>query len=150
MSTEKNLTARVTHRFSASPERVFEAWLDPEKVKVWMGAPGSNAGATEVMGRVEVDARLGGSFTFVVRRDGEDIAHVGEYLEFDRPRRLVFTWAIPQYSPDKDRVSVDIAPDGSGCEVTLTCEMHPSWAEYLERTEKAWGLMLGAMEKALG
>jgi uncharacterized protein YndB with AHSA1/START domain len=33
------------------------------------------------------DARIGGSFSFVVRRQGEEIDHMGTYLEIDRPQR---------------------------------------------------------------
>jgi len=84
---------RVPRRFSASSERVFDAWLDPEKVPKWMSLSGE-------MVRVQIDARVGGTFSFVERRDGEEIEHIGEYLEMACPRRLVFTWCIPQYSPD--------------------------------------------------
>ncbi len=28
--------ARVTHRFKATAERVYDAWLDPEQARLWM------------------------------------------------------------------------------------------------------------------
>jgi uncharacterized protein YndB with AHSA1/START domain len=141
-TSEAQLRATVTRRFKASPERVFDAWLDPEKVMKWMFPNGDIV-------RVEIDARVGGSFSFVDRREGEEIDHTGEYLEIDRPRRLVFTWGIPQYSPDFDRVTVEVVPLEAGSEITLTHELHPDWAEYLDRTENAWTIMLEAMTKAL-
>ena len=143
ITSESQIRATVTRRFKASPERVFDAWLDPEKVMKWMFPNGDIV-------RVEIDARVGGSFSFVDRREGEEVDHVGEYLEIDRPRRLVFSWGIPQYSPDFDRVIIEIVPLEAGSELTLIHELHPDWAEYLDGAEKAWTTMLEAMAKALG
>lgn len=145
MSTEPRVYARVSRTFDASPERVFDAWLDARTAGTWMFAAESGE-----MVRAEIDPRVGGSFTFVDRRDGEEVEHTGEYLEIDRPRRLVFTFGIPQSSPDFDRVTVEIAPVGGGCEVTVTHEMDPKWAEYKGRTEKGWAGMLEGLAAALG
>ena len=143
MNSEQTAVVRVTHRFDASAERVFDAWLDPAKAGTWLFAtPGGR------MVRVEIDARVGGTFTFVDRRDGEDIEHVGEYLEIERPRRLVFTFAVPRFSPQRTRVTVEIAPRGSGCELTLTHEnVLPDWAS---RTESGWTMLLERLAAVLG
>jgi uncharacterized protein YndB with AHSA1/START domain len=140
--TGSAVIVRVTHRFSAAPERVFDAWLDPEKISKWMLAP-----APGEMTRVEVDARVGGSFCFVVRRDGQEIAHVGEYLELARPHRIVFTWSVPQFSADSSRVSIDLTAAGSGTELTLThAGVLPDFAS---RTQAGWNTILDAMAAAL-
>jgi uncharacterized protein YndB with AHSA1/START domain len=141
MTTEPHATVRVTRRFNASPERVFDAWLDPDKVRRWM-APGS-----EEVVRVDVDPRVGGVFAFVVRRQGEEIPHVGEYLEVARPRRLVFTWGVPRYSKETTLVRIDIAPAGTGTELTLTHERVPEG--YETRTEAGWTAILAALDLAI-
>ena len=46
---------------------------------------------------VEIDAREGGHFTFTMNLDDKKIPHTGDYLEVNRPDRLVFTW-ISEYS----------------------------------------------------
>jgi uncharacterized protein YndB with AHSA1/START domain len=142
MESQPHVNARVTRRFNASPERVFDAWLDVEKVRKWF-APGMGE-----MVRVETDPRIGGSFFFVQRRNGQDVEHTGEYVEIDRPRRLVFTWRVPP-STDSSRVSIDIVPLEAGSEVTLTHELHPDWAEYASRAEGAWANMLDAIAQTL-
>lgn len=147
-ATRENVLVRVTRRFSASPERVFDAWLDPAMIGRFMFGP---ALREEEVVRLTLDARVGGSFSFVVRRQGEEIDHIGEYLEIDRPRRLAFTWGIAQESsPDMSRVIIDIAPQETGSELTLTHELHPDWADYADRTEAAWAKMLDMLVAVLG
>ena len=92
--------------------------------------------------------RVGGSFSFLVERDGEDIEHVGKYLEINRPERLVFTRIVTSETVGS-RVLVEIVAGDEGCELTLTQELHPSWAEHVGRTEVEWGRMLRALELAL-
>lgn len=139
MSSEGQVKVRVTHRFDTTPEKLFDAWLDPEMVRQWMFVPTPGE-----MVRVDIDARVGGSFCFVHRRDGQDVEHVGEYLEIDRPRRLAFTWAVAD-EEGSDRVTVDIVPVEGGCELTLTHELDPEWAEDANRTEAAWSGMFDAL-----
>jgi uncharacterized protein YndB with AHSA1/START domain len=142
MTGERRATVRVRHRFSQSAQRVFDAWLDPAKAAKFLFAT-----ATGQMVRTEIDARVGGRFVFVDRRDGEDIEHVGEYLEVDRPRRLVFRFAVPKFSAEFTRVIVEIAPSGDGCELTLTHE--GVLPDYTSRTEGGWKMILEGLAAAL-
>src|ERR1700744_1107355 len=130
----------VTHSCAAAPERVFDAWLDPAIARRFLFAT-----PTGEMIRAEVDARVGGRFTFVDRRpDMGDVLHTGEYLELDRPRRLAFTFGVPQFNPDFTRVVVEIAPTAAGCEVTLTQSDVP--ADWADRSKEGWGKILGVLE----
>ncbi len=132
----------VTHRYFAPAERVFDAWLDPAIARRFLfTAPGG-----EVV-RCDIDARPGGRFTIVDRRDGGDIEHVGGYLEIDRPRRLVFTFAVPQFDPTETTVTVEIEPDGDGCRLTLTHTAVPP--EWVDQDREGWTMILGALEAAL-
>lgn len=147
MSPKPHPIVRVIRRFSASPERVFDAWLAPEMIGRWMFGPSLR---DEEVLRLEVDPRVGGSFSFLVRRQGQEIDHVGKYREIDRPRRLVFTWGVAGASAEESRVIIDIVPLEIGCELTLTHEMHPKWADYASRTEAGWTKMLDALAATLG
>jgi uncharacterized protein YndB with AHSA1/START domain len=138
-NTKTGSQARVTHRFQTSAENVFDAWLNPEKIRIWF-APGLGE-----MVRINVDAKVGGSFSFIQRRDGKDIDHVGEYIELIRPRRLAFTWRVPP-SKDSSHVSIDIIPLQNGSEATLVHELHPDWADFASRCEDSWRKMLNAMD----
>src|SRR3954470_12342963 len=137
MKTEAPISAIVTRRFVAAPERVFDAWLDPSKINGFMF--GSHLRDEEVV-RIDLDARVGGAFSFVVRRQGQEFDHVGQYLEIDRPRRLVFTWGVTQ-DESSSRVIIEIAPLEQGCDLTLTHELDPAWADYAERAREGWAKM---------
>jgi uncharacterized protein YndB with AHSA1/START domain len=141
--TQTNVVrARVTRRFEASPEEVFDAWLDPGLAREWF-APGLGE-----MLRVEIDARVGGTFWLVQRRESGEAQHTGEYLEIERPRRLVFTWRTPP-AEDVSRVIIEIQPLGDGCELTLTHQMDPRWESFIDRAEAAWRKMVDAIARLL-
>jgi uncharacterized protein YndB with AHSA1/START domain len=144
MKTRENVQVQVSHRFSASAERVFDAWLDPEKACRFLFAT-----AQGQVVRTEIDARVGGGFVIVDRRAGEDVEHVGRYVELDRPRRLVFTLQVPKYSQDTSTVRIDIAPLSSGCELTLTHDMGPGYDEYRDRTRDGWQQILAVLAEML-
>lgn len=141
MSAENPGTVTITRRFDFPIERVFDAWLDPAKAgKFLFVTPTGN------MVRVHIDARVGGAF-IITRRDGEDVEHVGTYLEIDRPRRLVFTFSVPKFSTQITRVSIDLKPLPTGCELTLTHEgVLPEW---LDRTRQGWGMIVDQLAASL-
>lgn len=136
----------VTRRFHATAERVFDAWMNREMLDQWLLGP---AVRDEEIVHLALTPRVGGSFSFLVERDGEDIEYVGKYLEIARPRRLVFTWVVTTEEVGS-RVLVEITPGETGCEVTVTQELHPTRAEEVGRTEESWSKMLDALAVALG
>lgn len=143
MPNQPPATLRVARHFEFSAERVFDAWLDPKRAGRWLFAT-----PTGEMMRVEIDARVGGRFVFVDRRDGEDVEHTGEYLEMDRPKRLVFKFVVPKYLSIYTRVAIDIVPAGEGCDLTLVHE--GVLPEYEEQTQRGWKAILDALAATLG
>lgn len=146
MTSEASLTVRVTRRFTAPPENVFDAWLKPELIAGWMFA---HTGLEEDVVRLATDPRVGGAFSFLVRRQGQEIDHMGHYHEVDRPRRLVFSWTIAPHPEEGSLVTIDIVPLEEGCELTLTHEIPAEFAEFVQRTEEGWTKMLKALDEAL-
>lgn len=142
MNSPSQVKARITREFAAAPEAVFEAWITGDKVRKWFG-PGLGE-----MTRVAVDARESGSFSFVQRRGMDDVDHIGKYLEFYRPNRLVFTWQV-KGTAHNSKVIIDIEPTATGSRLTLVHELDPHWADYREKTEAAWTKMLNAMAEAI-
>ena len=144
--SNRPIQAIVTQRVTASAERVFAAWLDPNKIHGFMF--GSHLREEEVVA-IEVDPQVGGRYTFSVRRQGQQIDHVGEYLEIDRPQRLVFTWGVAQDN-SSSRVAIDIVPLAEGCALTLTHDLDPAWADYVAQSRQGWQKMVDTLDVLLG
>jgi uncharacterized protein YndB with AHSA1/START domain len=106
---------RLSRRFVAPPERVFEAWTDPAVLRRWWAAqPEWDSPAAEA------DARPGGRYRLSMTdtSTGETRTVAGEYTEVVRPARLVYTWRW-EGMPTETRVTVEFHPDGEGTRVEL-------------------------------
>jgi uncharacterized protein YndB with AHSA1/START domain len=116
---------RIVRILPAPPEVVFDAWLDPEAIRVWM-CPGDIFESV-----AEIDASEGGEFTIVMPSPGMDDPHTGEYRVIDRPRQLQFTWSSASTYHQPTLVNLDFAPHGDNeCELTLThAELPPDKVE---------------------
>ncbi|HEY4371629.1 MAG TPA: SRPBCC domain-containing protein [Burkholderiales bacterium] len=136
------VTVQVSRRYAAPVEHVFDAWLTPERAERFLFVtPGGQ------MVHSELDAHVGGNFNFTERRDGVEVEHIGEFLEIEPGRRLVFTFGVPLYSSLMTTVALDFAAVPGGCEITLTHQ--GVLAEYRERTAEGWGKILAGLERAL-
>jgi uncharacterized protein YndB with AHSA1/START domain len=142
MDTAPHVEVRVTQRFGAPAERVFEAWLDPGIAGRWLFAT-----AWRPMASVSIDARAGGAFRLAERLDGKGAVHTGRYVEIVKPRRLVFAISGGKRSQSV-RVSVEFAPLPTGCELTLIQEsVLPGDAAH---TDGRWSGMLYGLASLLG
>jgi uncharacterized protein YndB with AHSA1/START domain len=148
LSADTPTPLKIVRRFNARPERVFDAWLAPEVNCRWLFSSSGQRVAHEI------HAIPGGAWLMTNRQDGQDYTACGQYLEIARPRRLVFTFARPQFSPNKDRISVELAPDGQGCIQTFTQKGIDIIKELREtpdgeagKSEQGWTKMFDLLEE---
>jgi uncharacterized protein YndB with AHSA1/START domain len=135
-NAETETAVEVEVRIAASPETVFDFFTDPDKMIQWMGRS------------VELDPRPGGA----LRCDINDQAVAsGEYVEVDRPRRVVFTWGWEGEdsvtAAGSSTVEVLLESDGDGTHLRLLHSDLPSaesaqkhghgWRHYTERLAAA-------------
>jgi uncharacterized protein YndB with AHSA1/START domain len=81
-------SVRLERTIAAPRETVFDAWLTADVLKRWWPA-----GADWETPIAEVDPRLGGRLRLVMRSpDGEKFGGTGEFVEIERPERLVYSW----------------------------------------------------------
>ncbi len=139
-----SLEIRVEKRFRHPPERVFDAFLDPSTVGLWLFATPDGR-----MEKTQFDPRPGGRFHMVERRGDEAAKHWGEFIVIDRPRRIVFDFRVDEAKDDSTRVTVEFRPAGEGCDVVLTHQLAPEWADYADRTAGGWTMMLNGLERMM-
>lgn len=87
MSNDPKRRVMFTRRFSASTAEVYEAWTEPEMMRLWL-APGPN-----VVIQSEADVRIGGAL--LIRTQAPDGAvHTinGTYRDLVPGERIAMTW----------------------------------------------------------
>lgn len=107
------LTLTTSRKINATPEAVFNAWLDPEMLARFM-MPGSGM----TVPSVKTDAKVGGHFEIIMRVADQELPHGGEYKEITPHSRIVFTWQSAS-SVDDSTVTLRFTPNGDGTDVEL-------------------------------
>ena len=84
--TTEDLQLRVERLLPAAPEEVFDAYVDPEKQRIWFTILDEEPGIVEIT----TDLRVGGQQVAVWGPDEQTLfREVQTFLEIDRPHRLV-------------------------------------------------------------
>lgn len=127
MANAKTETAvEVEVQIAASPETVFDFFIDPDKMNQWMGRS------------AELDPRPGGTLRCDI--NSNSVAS-GGYVEVDRPHRVVFTWGWEGEgsvtAPGSSTVEVLLEADGDGTRLRLLHSDLPS-AESAEKHGHGW------------
>lgn len=146
------IEAKVTHRYRASPERVFDAFLDPALARRWQAAWLHRTGRTGRLSRSEIDPRVGGDFVFAELREGDETRHRGRFLALERPTKVAFSWfadAPEENDADEIAMIIEPEPNGPGSIVTLYDSMGALEQERLAQAEKTWLDLLWAIEDVI-
>jgi uncharacterized protein YndB with AHSA1/START domain len=114
-------------------EQLWQALTDPAAIARWFWPERFNTNA-------DIELRAGGRYR--IAGPGAGIAVSGEYRAVAVPHRLVFTWQWDG-EPDETLVTVELAPAGTGTDLSLRHEGFPDdairddhikgWSDCLDR-----------------
>jgi uncharacterized protein YndB with AHSA1/START domain len=126
-SPEQAFVIRIRRTLPAAPERVWRALTEPAALCSWFW-PASTFGTT-----AQVDLCEGGGYRIDGPQAGLSVS--GRYITVEPPKRLVMTW---QWAGEDDGtlVTIELAPDGDGTELTL---VHEGFTDGIVRDENAQG-----------
>ncbi|HXS97459.1 MAG TPA: SRPBCC domain-containing protein [Candidatus Limnocylindrales bacterium] len=105
---------RIVREFAAPRPEVFSWWAAPEKLSQWSGCKEATTC------RVEMDFRVGGSFTQRMQLQGlGEFVITGRYEEIVVPERIVY---VADLSFATSRVAVEFTETVTGTRVTVSQE----------------------------
>lgn len=143
MLTKPSLT--INRRIKSSPQKIYQAWIDPAQIAQWFGPSETIAGSVHA----QMDVRVGGKFCVSFRtEDGEYHEVGGTYREVVPDQQLVFTWAWHSTPERESLVRITIRPDGDGNILTLH---HEQFFDQAARDghERGWRGTLDKLERFL-
>jgi uncharacterized protein YndB with AHSA1/START domain len=122
----------VRRSIRASPERIFDAWTQPQYLKQWWGPK-----SVECID-AEVELRVGGRYRIANQfPDGKILWISGEFEAIERPQRLVYTWRVGTAEAAAERVTVTFEARGETTEVVVMHERIPTDA-MRDMHEQGW------------
>jgi uncharacterized protein YndB with AHSA1/START domain len=144
MSDPAIATLVVRRIIKATPERVFEAWTNPEQIKTWWGPESISCPDAEV------DLRAGGRYRIANQLpDGRVVWISGEFEVVEPPHKLVYTWRMGSDAQEAERVTVRFEPREGATEVIVVHERIPN-RKTRDAHEKGWYGCLDGLVEYLG
>lgn len=154
MSHFSTIPLIMNRSFDVPPEKVFDAWLNQDMMRKWL----FTLERTNKVARNTPE--VGGAWEIVDHREGKDYRAIGEYIEIDRPRKIVFTFQMPQFSDTTDTITVELQETQQGCEMNFTqtivvpheedwtqADIEKALKEYHDGTEHGWNLMFMGLKE---
>lgn len=133
---------KIERTIPGRPEDVFDAWLDPNLLKLWM-VPGPGMTVPEA----SVNATVGGAFRIVMQAGETQVPHEGVYTVIDRPRKLVFTWVSAPAG--NTLVTLDFEPiEETKTRLTLTHEQFETEAAR-DSHQGGWTQIIDALARVM-
>ena len=124
----------VSRAIPASPEKVFDVWMDPKSPGgPWFGSD-----------RVILNPAVDGLFYLAVKHEGRTWPHYGRFLQIDRPRIVEYTWMSEGTKGAESIVTVTMEARGEETEVTLRHSGVPD-DEMGRQHKDGWAWVLSAL-----
>ncbi|PFI44648.1 ATPase [Bacillus cereus] len=154
MNNYSKLTLTMVRDFDVAPEEIFEAWINPDMMKKWFF---TLEGTNKI---TKNTPEVGGSWEIVDHRNGKDYRAIGEYIEMNRPKKLAFTFKMPQFGELEDTITVEIMEKQQGSEMIFSqniivpheenwtkSDVEKALKDYHDGSEHGWNLMFMGLKE---
>jgi uncharacterized protein YndB with AHSA1/START domain len=103
------MNVTITRTIKASPEAVYDVWLDPTSPGgPWFGAV-----------KQIVDVKVDGLFYHVADHQGRKWAHYGRFTKLERGRTIEYTWMSEATHGIETNVAIALRAVAGGTELAL-------------------------------
>ena len=128
----ENLEVRITRVFEATPERLWQAYTQPEQIAEWWRNTTID----------KLDVRVGGAWRFVDHgQDGkQEHGFRGEFTEVDEPHKLIRTFEYEPWAGHVMVESVTLEPQADGKTLVTTISKY-------DNIDDLEGMVKSGMEK---
>ncbi|HZC71611.1 MAG TPA: SRPBCC domain-containing protein [Jatrophihabitans sp.] len=130
------VSAIVERLLPATPDEVYEQWLDPDALLDWMCPRPARCLS------VQAEPRIGGRIRIDIEEHGRPFYVHGTYTDLDRPSRIGFTWSCSTW-PDPSLVShvlVTLLPRGAD-QTLMTISHSALTADLADQHRHGWQLI---------
>jgi uncharacterized protein YndB with AHSA1/START domain len=140
---------KIERLIDASSEAVFDAFLDPDAQKILY----NNEEETDWTVESELDLRVGGTWTIVFGKAGEEpFRETNVFTEVDRPRRLVYTSTMfkGRYGGSFDTTVTVTFEDRDGKTLLTILQTGFESRDERDMIQGGWPSILDVLERVVG
>ncbi len=131
----KTIEIKIERTIPASPDELFDGWLNPE-------IPGNPWNAAE---QFVLAPKVDGLFYWLLK----GAAHYGRFTTVDRPGKIQHTWVSPNTLGQESTVTVTFKKQGENTLMTLVHSGLPDTDEARDH-EPGWNYFLGIFREQFG
>jgi uncharacterized protein YndB with AHSA1/START domain len=140
----KLTTLEFSRQIPASPEEVYDVWIDPK----CPGGPWFGPQNEHQQSKVILDAKVDGLFYHRVMAGPQSWVHYGRFIQLERGKVAEHTWVCEATKGRESIVTTTFEPRDGGTFVTIVHAGVPDDEE--GRAQKAgWSGVLGALAEAM-
>jgi uncharacterized protein YndB with AHSA1/START domain len=140
---------KIERLIDSSSEAVFDAFLDPDAQKILY----NNEEETDWTVESELDLRVGGTWTIVFGKAGEEpFRETNVFTEVDRPRRLVYTSTMfkGRYGGSFDTTVTVTFEDRDGKTLLTILQTGFESRDERDMIQGGWPSILDVLERVVG
>ena len=144
-----DISLEVTRVFDTTPDDLFDAFINPERVAKWYGPGPADSDIHEY------DATEGGSYSLTMHgMDGKEYKLRGTFKTIDKPHKIAYTWVWEGASDtdgmgkDETLITVEFKPVGDKTEMHFRHEGFATEA-LRDNHNKGWEGCFAKLEKVV-